>query len=176
MRIIEELRACSRIEAVRFVTPADRVSIAEVAASAVRMRAEVRSNAASGRCRADLPAVLGDRAQLMQLVEITEQRDPLRLRAGECHPRVGNSGRMSDSPVVADTDRNWARASARVTERFYRIDARAQPRIGRHRLGLAVVKHIVERHKGSLEILSTVGEGTEVVVRLPVVSEMPTLS
>jgi two-component system phosphate regulon sensor histidine kinase PhoR len=32
---------------------------------------------------------------------------------------------------------------------------------------LAIVKHIVERHRGRLDIRSTVGQGTEVRVWLP---------
>jgi len=38
-------------------------------------------------------------------------------------------------------------------------------------LGLATVKHIVEQHRGSIEIASTLGEGTRVVMRLPLASE-----
>jgi PAS domain S-box-containing protein len=34
-------------------------------------------------------------------------------------------------------------------------------------LGLATVKHIVEQHGGSIELASTLGEGTRVLIRLP---------
>jgi signal transduction histidine kinase len=34
-------------------------------------------------------------------------------------------------------------------------------------LGLATAKHIVEQHGGSIELASTLGEGTRVVIRLP---------
>jgi two-component system phosphate regulon sensor histidine kinase PhoR len=34
-------------------------------------------------------------------------------------------------------------------------------------LGLAIVKHIVERHRGRLDITSALGKGTRAVVRIP---------
>jgi PAS domain S-box-containing protein len=40
-------------------------------------------------------------------------------------------------------------------------------------LGLATVKHIVEQHHGSIEIASALGEGTRVVMRLPLEAEDP---
>jgi two-component system phosphate regulon sensor histidine kinase PhoR len=37
-------------------------------------------------------------------------------------------------------------------------------------LGLAIVKHIVQRHRGRLDIASKLGEGTRISIRLPVLS------
>jgi two-component system phosphate regulon sensor histidine kinase PhoR len=34
---------------------------------------------------------------------------------------------------------------------------------------LAIVKHIVERHRGKLDIASTLGQGSTVTVHLPLV-------
>ena len=56
----------------------------------------------------------------------------------------------------------------RLTERFYRVDSGRSRSVGGTGLGLSLVKHIVERHRGHLEIRSKVGEGTTVTVRLPV--------
>ena len=41
-------------------------------------------------------------------------------------------------------------------------------------LGLSMVYGIVERHRGQLEIESTVGKGTTFIIRLPLAQEMPT--
>jgi two-component system phosphate regulon sensor histidine kinase PhoR len=172
LRIIEDLMSLSRIEAVRFVTPADRVSVAEIAASAVEnacrgaQQCSIRLNVEQ-----DLPVILGDRAQLMQLLDnLLSNAIRYGCERGECLIRVS-----------AILDNGWIRLSIadngpgiprehlrRVTERFYRVDAARSRESGGTGLGLAIVKHIVERHKGTLDIHSTVGEGTEVVVRLPV--------
>ena len=57
---------------------------------------------------------------------------------------------------------------ARLTERFYRIDAGRSRRLGGTGLGLAIVKHIVKRHRGHLSIESEIGRGSVFTVSLPV--------
>jgi two-component system phosphate regulon sensor histidine kinase PhoR len=55
----------------------------------------------------------------------------------------------------------------RLTERFYRVDvveSRAQGGTG---LGLALVKHILNRHGGRLSITSTPGAGATFTAHLP---------
>ncbi|MGE3403206.1 MAG: sensor histidine kinase [Vicinamibacterales bacterium] len=54
-----------------------------------------------------------------------------------------------------------------VFERFYRADRSRNRHAGGAGLGLAIVKKVVEDHGGTVECHSTVGEGTEFVVRLP---------
>lgn len=55
----------------------------------------------------------------------------------------------------------------RVFERFYQVDQSLVRRFGGTGLGLALCKSIVEVHGGSLEVQSTVGEGSTFTVRLP---------
>lgn len=54
-----------------------------------------------------------------------------------------------------------------VYERFYRIP-RIQHRAQGSGLGLSICKRIVEAHRGFIEIQSTVGEGTALIVHLPI--------
>jgi two-component system phosphate regulon sensor histidine kinase PhoR len=55
----------------------------------------------------------------------------------------------------------------RLTERFYRVDRSRSRATGGTGLGLAIVKHVLLRHQATLEITSTLGEGSTFAVRLP---------
>lgn len=55
----------------------------------------------------------------------------------------------------------------RVFERFYRVEGSRSKQSGGSGLGLSIVKHIVEQHKGTITLTSRVGEGSTFVIRLP---------
>lgn len=56
---------------------------------------------------------------------------------------------------------------SRLFERFYRID-KSRARIdGGTGIGLSIVKHIMQRHKGSVELKSEVGKGSEFICLFP---------
>jgi len=54
-----------------------------------------------------------------------------------------------------------------LTEPFYRVDPSRQRETGGYGLGLYLCRMIVEAHEGQLKIESTSGEGTRVMVKLP---------
>jgi two-component system phosphate regulon sensor histidine kinase PhoR len=55
----------------------------------------------------------------------------------------------------------------RLTERFYRVDVADSRAQGGTGLGLALVKHILNRHGGRLSIESAVGQGAIFTAHLP---------
>ena len=78
--------------------------------------------------------------------------------------------RVGDRAVVACIDHgcgipreHWPR----IFERFYRINKERSRSLGGTGLGLAIVKHIMQLHRGSVEIDETPGGGTTFRLTLP---------
>ena len=173
LRIIEDLMGLSRIEADRFVAPTENVSLAEVVESSaeqLRTTATAAGTEIVVESDVELQAILGDRAQIAQMIDnllsnairygSSQAGAPVRVKLD----RADGSVRLS----VEDSGQGISPGHLpRLTERFYRIDAARSRESGGTGLGLAIVKHIVERHRGTLEIRSAVGEGTNVIVTLP---------
>ena len=55
----------------------------------------------------------------------------------------------------------------RIFERFYMVDKSRSKTLGGSGLGLSIVKHIVEFHHGDIGISSVIGEGTNIIFRIP---------
>ena len=60
-----------------------------------------------------------------------------------------------------------ARHLPHLTEPFYRVDPSRQRETGGYGLGLYLCRMIAEAHDGQFEIESAAGEGTRVMVKLP---------
>ena len=55
----------------------------------------------------------------------------------------------------------------RIFERFYRVDKARSQSLGGTGLGLAIVKHIVQSHKGLLQLKSKLNQGSTFTIKIP---------
>jgi two-component system phosphate regulon sensor histidine kinase PhoR len=171
-RVVEDLISLSRIEAEKFTAPTGAVAleplIDQALASARRM-ADERGSALVRDVAQGLPRVSADPSQVTQVLDNLTTNA---LRYGEPGTPVTVSAR-AEGPMVRLTVSDHGEGIApehvaRVTERFYRVDTSRSRSLGGTGLGLSIVKHIVERHRGRLNIESVPGKGTSIHVLLPV--------
>jgi two-component system, OmpR family, phosphate regulon sensor histidine kinase PhoR len=171
-RIVEDLISLSRIEAEKLIAPIDAVALRpliEHALESARRTADDRGSTLVSDVANDLPEIAADRSQVLQLLDNLVMNA---LRYGEPGTPVTISAH-GEGPMVHLEVRDEGEGIApehikRVTERFYRVDTSRSRSLGGTGLGLSIVKHIVERHRGRLNIESELGKGTSVHVLLPV--------
>ena len=172
-RLVDDLLSLSRIELKAHIAPTDRVdlgAIVDAQALALSGVAHERGVELSvERLTHDL-TVVGDHDQLASLVENLIENG---VKYGKEGKRVDII--LADAAVPQElslTVRDHGVGIApehlpRLTERFYRIDSAVSRSEGGTGLGLALVKHTVNRHRGRLTIDSVLGQGTTVTVALP---------
>lgn len=81
------------------------------------------------------------------------------------------SSYISDKAIIRVKDNGIGIAKehlSRIFERFYRVDKARSRDQGGTGLGLAIAKEIVNAHAGEIKIRSEVGEGTEIIITIPV--------
>jgi len=66
-------------------------------------------------------------------------------------------------------------ALPQLFDKFYRVDNSATRQIGGTGLGLSICKEIVKHHGGTIDVESTLGEGTCFSIRFPVSTETETM-
>lgn len=176
-RLIDDLLSLSRIELrahMRPDTPVDLVPIVRQVVDGLQTLAKDRGVAIQVDAAGPLP-VLGDRDELLRLFENLIENG---LKYGASGKRVDISlarfdakdGRQEAGVAVRDYGPGIAAEHLpRLTERFYRVDVGESRAQGGTGLGLALVKHILNRHQGRLAIESQAGKGATFTVRLPIV-------
>src|ERR1700692_2958158 len=124
--------------------------------------------------------ILGDRDELVRLFENLVENA---LKYGAPGKRVDITlapGTSADGEAEAQVSvRDYGPGIApehlpRLTERFYRVDVTESRAQGGTGLGLALVKHILNRHRGRLTIDSAPGAGATFTVHLPTAGTAPT--
>jgi two-component system phosphate regulon sensor histidine kinase PhoR len=177
--LVRDLMSLSRIEAEKYDPPQTPVDFSDIVMETVdQLRNSQKDRGADILIdvTADLPPVMGDAGQLRQVASNILNNALKYGRAGTPVAVVlgrSRSGAMINFSVTDVGDGIAPEHLPRLTERFYRVDSGRSRLVGGTGLGLSLVKHIVDRHRGHLEIRSTIGKGTTVAVLLPVVPTGP---
>lgn len=171
LSLVEDLLSLSHAEAEKHDQPTVPLDLGKLAArvvgevSSLRGKEQVRlSGAAEG------VTVAGDATQLEQLLRNLID-NAIKYGGADSPVEVAVTETAGDRVELTVTDHGPGIAAEHLphlTRRFYRTDPGRSRASGGTGLGLAIVKHIVERHRGSLDIASTLGQGTRVIVSLPI--------
>jgi two-component system phosphate regulon sensor histidine kinase PhoR len=167
-RLVDDLLSLSRVEMREHVPPRTAIDLNDTIAVAVQALEPVARAAGAtltfSPC--DGPAVvLGETDEIMQVVQNLVQ-NALKYGAPG-RPVAVTVRREARGPTsriaVAVRDQGAGIAPEhlpRLTERFYRVNAKSSREKGGTGLGLAIVKHIINRHRGELRIESELGKGS----------------
>ena len=181
-RLIDDLLSLSRIELNahrRPDTPVDLVPIVRQVADGLQTLARDRDVAVHVDA-ASAMQVPGDRDELVRVFENLVENA---LKYGASGKRVDIGLSEGESPEGEQEARISVRDYGpgiapehvpRLTERFYRVDVRESRAQGGTGLGLALVKHILNRHHGRLLIESMPGAGATFTVYLPLAADVTT--
>jgi two-component system, OmpR family, phosphate regulon sensor histidine kinase PhoR len=181
-RLIDDLLSLSRIELNahrRPDTPIDLVPIVRQVADGLQTLARDRGVTVHVDA-ANAVRVPGDRDELVRVFENLVENA---LKYGASGKRVDIGLSEGESPEGEQEARISVRDYGpgiapehvpRLTERFYRVDVRESRAQGGTGLGLALVKHILNRHHGRLLIESMPGAGATFTVYLPLVAAVTT--
>ncbi len=175
-RLIDDLLSLSRIELNAHMAPSTPVELA----SLVRQVADGLQTLARDRqveIRLVMPpeslAVLGDRDELIRALENLVENA---LKYGAAGKRVditlSRGHTRAGIPEARIAVRDFGPGIApehlpRLTERFYRVDVADSRSQGGTGLGLALVKHILNRHGGRVAVESVLGQGATFTMHLP---------
>ncbi len=169
-RLIDDLLSLSRIEMNVHLRPSGSVDLVPV----TRHVAEIMSGMARAEgceLRLDLPDTLrvaGDRDELVQVVQNLVENALKYASSGKIIDIAGRAGSGQVELSVKDYGPGIAAEHMpRLTERFYRVSVQESRSRGGTGVGLAIVKHILIRHGGRLQIDSELGKGSIFTIRFP---------
>ena len=168
--LIKDLLSLSRIELEEHIQPQDKVNLKEILSNVEDIHQKnLKSFEFKNNIKDDF-FIKGDHEKLIEVfsniidnsIKYSEKNKKIEVNCGQ-----GNGKVIGDSYTVSIKDKGIGIPTEqlpRITERFFRVDAAKSKKVGGTGLGMAIVKHIVNQHRGELEIKSEAQNGTEIKV------------
>jgi two-component system phosphate regulon sensor histidine kinase PhoR len=169
-QMVNEMLDLARIEGGSQLRLEDDVDLGRLAAESterLRVFAERSGVTLATDIAPDLPRVRGDRERLGQvIVNLVHNAVKFSPDGGDVTVRVRTVDDVLEVAVI-DHGIGIARADrTRIFERFYKVD-RARARGGGTGLGLAIARHVVDGHGGTIRVESQDGLGSTFSVTIP---------
>ena len=168
--LIKDLLSLSKIELEEHIQPQDKVNLKEVLSNVEDIHQKnLKLFEFKNNIKDDF-FIKGDYEKLIEVfsniidnsIKYSEKNKKIEINCGQ-----GNGKVIGDSYTVSIKDNGIGIPTEqlpRITERFFRVDAAKSKKVGGTGLGMAIVKHIVNQHRGELEIKSEAQNGTEIKV------------
>ena len=168
--LIKDLLSLSKIELEEHIQPQDKVNLKEVLSNVEDIHQKnLKLFEFKNNIKDDF-FIKGDHEKLIEVfsniidnsIKYSEKNKKIEVNCGQ-----GNGKVIGDSYTVSIKDNGIGIPTEqlpRITERFFRVDAAKSKKVGGTGLGMAIVKHIVNQHRGELEIKSEAQNGTEIKV------------
>jgi heavy metal sensor kinase len=169
-RLITQLLTLARAEAGEIPLAGQPVDVAALAASVTEQLEPVAAaRDITLTCdRLETAIAVGDAGWIERLIlNLLDNAIKFTPAGGGIHVSVWPDGRTArlefrDTGVGIAADE-----LPRIFERFYRVDPARSSSTEGAGLGLSLVKWIIDRHHGTIDVVSRPGEGTTVTIRLP---------
>ncbi len=171
--MVSDLLDISRIEAGKFYLDLEEVDIAAVIESVVEhLQGKSTVHTFTTDLSGSLPNITADRDKIYRVfLNVLDNAVKFSPEGGV----VSISASTRDDTVtcvIADNGIGIAEPDIEhIFDKFYRADTSDAGNISGTGLGLSIVKHILEEHKGSIDIASSPGSGTSVTIILPVFAD-----
>ena len=186
-RLIDDLLVVSKIESDEHIHPTKKVNLIKTLNNvieslkeyALKKNIQIRTNYQL----IENLSVLGNEDELVQVftniidnsIKYGKINSSIDIKAEEVKEQTDQSEDKKLFPqlilkisVKDESDGIHAKHLSRLTERFYRVDAARSKEIGGTGLGLTIVKHILNKHRGHLDIKSEINQGSTFTVELPI--------
>ena len=171
-KLVQDLLTLSRYDSKKNKNSIVEFDLGELAKKCTeKFEIEVRKRNQSLECfvTADVPPVQADKDGIERvIINIISNSVKYTPNGGKINVYVGYV--HNDAYVkIKDTGIGIPKDDLdKVFERFYRVDKARSRKLGGTGLGLSIAKEIIEQNNGNISVSSKVGQGTEVVIRIPV--------
>ena len=170
-KLVTDLLTLSRNDSNRTVVKKEQFDLGELVKKCQdKLAIEIRKKKHEVKCfvTADVPPVYADKDDIERIVlniltnsiKYTKENGEIKIYVGfvynDAYIKIFDNG-----IGIPEEDLN------RIFERFYRVDKARSREMGGTGLGLSIAKDLLDRNGGSIDIKSEVGNGTEVVIKVP---------